>query len=305
MLLTREDIAAVYAGGVAAVSGVIAQLQALSVAQQEQIRAQQEQIAVLSARVKDLEDQAKTTSRTSSKPPSSDGYQRPSRSLWPRSGKAVGGQLGHAGSALSLVAESDQVIVHRPATRERCQAALDGVAAPGYERRQVVDLPPLRLEVSEHRAEAKTCPHCQHTTRGVFPTDVTTTAQYGAGIKALAVYLLTYHLLPYDRTSALLGDVFGHAPAKGTLQTAVETCADGLVAVEEQIKGALIGAEVLRNDEIGVRVHGTLPWVHVTSTARLTHYAVHPKRGSVALTAIGILPAFHGVSAHDGLTAYR
>jgi len=71
---TGENIAAVYAGGVDVVVGVIEQLQAISVAQQEQI-------AVLSARVKDLEDQATTTSRTSSKPPSSDGYRRPPRSL--------------------------------------------------------------------------------------------------------------------------------------------------------------------------------------------------------------------------------
>jgi len=45
--------------------------------------------------------------------------------------------------------------------------------------------------------------------------------------------------------------------------------------------------------------------VHVTSTAALTHYAVHPKRGSTALTDIGILPVFEGVSVHDGLRAYR
>jgi len=135
----------------------------------------------------------------------------------------------------------------------------------------VVDLPPLRLEVSEHRAEEKVCPRCQHTTTGAFPAGVTTTVQYGAGIKALAVYLLPYHLLPYERTSALLGDLCGHSPAKGTLQTAVETGAAGLVAVEEQIKDALIGADVRRNDETGVRVQGTLQWVHVTSTPHLTH----------------------------------
>ena len=305
MLLTREDIAAVYAGGVDAVSAVIEHLQALSVTQQEQIRAQQEQIMALSARVKDLEDQAKTTSRTSSKPPSSDGYARPPRSLRQRSGKAVGGQPGHAGSALALVAEPDQVLIHSPATCAGCQAALDAVAATGYARRQVVDVPPLRLVVSEHRAEEKTCLRCHHTTTGTFPADVTTTVQYGVGIKALAVYLLTYHLLPYDRTSALLGDLFGHAPAKGTLQTAVETCAAGLVAVEARIKAALIDADVLHNDETGVRVQGTLAWVHVTSTSWLTHYVVHPKRGSEAMTAIGILPTFHGVSVHDGLTAYR
>ncbi len=298
MLLTREDIAAVYAGGVDAVSGLIEQMQAVVVAQQEQI-------AVLSARVKDLEDQAKTTSRTSSKPPSSDGYQRPPRSLRQRSGKPVGGQPGHVGSTLALGEEPERVIMHSPATCAGCHAALDAVAATGYERRQVVDLPPLRLEVSEHRAEEKICPQCHRPTTGTFPAGVTTTVQYGAGIKALAVYLLTYHLLPYDRTSALLGDLFGHAPATGTLQTAVETCADGLVAVEEQIKDALRAADVLHNDETGVRVQGTLQWVHVTSTSWLTHYAVHPKRGSDAMTEIGILPTFHGVSVHDGLTAYR
>lgn len=210
MTLTREEMTAVYAGGVEAVIAVIEHLQAMVTAQQEQIEA-------LSARVKELEDQAKTTSRISSKPPSSDGYQRPPRSLRQRSGKAVGGQPGHPGSALSLVAEPDRVIVHSPATCAGCQTALDGVAATGYTRRQVVDLPPLQLEVREHRAEEKMCPQCRHTTTGAFPADVTTMVQYGAGIKALAVYLLTYHLLPYNRTSALLGDLFGHAPAKGTL----------------------------------------------------------------------------------------
>ena len=298
MTLTREEMTAVYAGGVEAVIAVIEHLQAMVTAQQEQIEA-------LSAWVKELEDQAKTTSRISSKPPSSDGYQRPPRSLRQRSGKAVGGQPGHPGSALSLVAEPDRVIVHSPATCAGCQTALDGVAATGYTRRQVVDLPPLQLEVREHRAEEKMCPQCRHTTTGAFPADVTTMVQYGAGIKALAVYLLTYHLLPYNRTSALLGDLFGHAPAKGTLQTAVETCAADLVEVEEQIKDALRQADVLHNDETGVRVHGRLQWVHVTSTPQVTHYAAHPKRGSDAMTDIGILPAFEGISVHDGLRAYR
>jgi len=177
------------AGGVDAVISVIEQLQAV-------VSAQQEHIAALSARVKELEDQAKTTSRTSSKPPSSDGDHRPPRSLRQRSGKTVGGQPGHAGSALSLMAQADRVIVHSPATCAGCQAARDGVAASGYERRQVVDLPPPRLEVSEHRAEAKTCPQCQHITTGAFPADVTTLVQYGAGLKALAVYLLTADVPP-------------------------------------------------------------------------------------------------------------
>jgi transposase len=147
----------------------------------------EEQIVALSARVKALEDRAKTTSRTSSKPPSSDGYQRRPRSLRQRSGKPVGGQPGHEGSALSLVAAPDRVIRYNPAVCATCQASLEDVEATGYERRQVVDLPPLRLDVVEHRAETNTCSRCQQRTTGAFPAAVTTTVQYGAGIKALAV----------------------------------------------------------------------------------------------------------------------
>jgi len=298
MTLTREEIVAVYAAGVEAVIAVIEPLQAL-------VAAQQAQIALLSARVKALEDQARTTSRTSSKPPSSDGYRRRVRSLRQRSGKKPGGQPGHEGHALRLVDDPDQVLTHSPAVCGRCQASLAAVPATGYERRQVVDLPPLQLVVCEHRAEEKTCPVCQTPTKGAFPAGVITTVQYGVGIKALAVYLLTYHLLPYARTSTLLGDRFGQAPAKDSLQTAVETCAEGLADVEAQIKEALAQAEVLHNDETGVRVQGKLQWVHVASTAQLTHYGVHPKRGSAATAAIGILPAFAGTSMHDGWAAYR
>jgi transposase len=54
-----------------------------------------------------------------------------------------------------------------------------------------------------------------------------------------------------------------------------------------------------------VRRTGHLAWAQVASTARLTHYAIQPKRGGEATAAIGILPAFHGISVHDGWAASR
>jgi len=311
MALTREEITAVYACGVDAVTSVIAQLEARITTLEEhlgvqaaQIQAQEQVIATVSAWVKELEDQARTTSRTSSKPPSSDGFVRPPRSLRQRSGQKPGGQPGHVGRALHMVDAPERVIVHSPAVCAGCQRSLADVPAQRYERRQVLDLPPLRLEASEHRAEAKTCPVCAQTTSGVFPAPITRPVQYGERLKALAVYLVSYQLLPYDRASELLADLFGPGPTDGAVCAAVSTCAEALEEVEEQIMDTLGRADVLHNDETGVRVQGKLQWLHVASTAQLTHYAVHPKRGSAASTAIGILPTFAGISVHDGLSAY-
>jgi len=116
------------------------------------------------------------------------------------SGKKPGGQPGHTGHALRLVDAPDTVVRHSPAVCAHCQESLAIAPVQRTERRQVVDLPPLRLVVEEHQAEEKRCPACHQITRGSFPADVRTLVQYGAGIKALAVYLTQDHLLPYDRT---------------------------------------------------------------------------------------------------------
>jgi len=298
MTLSREEIAALYAGGV---EGMISLIELL----QGTLATQQEQIAALSARVKELDDQRHTTSRNSSKPPSSDGYKRPPRSLRQPSGKKPGGQPGHTGHALRLVDAPDTVVRHSPAVCAHCQGSLADAPVQRTERRQVVDLPPLRLVVEEHQAEETCCPACHQITRGSFPADVRTLVQYGAGIKALAVYLTQDHLLPYDRTREVLADLFGQGPTEGAVWAAVQAAATGLEEVEEQIKDALCVVDVLHNDETGVRVGGHLEWLHVASTPQLTHYGVHALRGRGGSAAIGILPRFSGRSVHDGLVAYR
>jgi transposase len=102
----------------------------------------------------------------------------------------------------------------------------------------------------------------------------------------------------------VLSDLLGVHISEGTLASLTERCARHLRAVEEQIKEALVKAEVLHQDETGLYIQGRRCWLHVASTARLTHYAVHPKRGKAALDAIGLLPQFQGTSVHDGWHSY-
>jgi transposase len=170
---------------------------------------------------------------------------------------------------------------------------------------QVQDLPQLRLQVTEHQALHVQCPTCQAVAVGSFPPAVSSRAQYGPRLRAFAVYLVEQQLVPYARVQELLRDLCGVALSGGTLVAWVRAAATTLESVEEQIKAALGRAPVLHSDETGVRQGGHLAWAHVASTARLTHYAIHSKRGRDATDAIGILPAYTGVSVHDGWKPYQ
>jgi len=277
----------------------------------EQVETLLAQNAVLVARVQELEARLAKDSHNSSKPPTSDGLKRQApqtRSLRRRSGRKPGGQLGHRGETLHLVApeQVDVVIAHRPATCASCQQALDPTAPViGRERRQVQDLPPQRLHITEHQTLHVRCAACQHVTAAPFPASVPSRAQYGPHVRAWVVYLVTQQCVPYARVRDLLREGYGAHLALGTLVTWVRHAAHALVPVETALKQALGRAPVLHSDETGVRRNGQLAWAHVTSTPRLTHYAIHPKRGVEATDAVGILPTYAGVSVHDGWTPYQ
>jgi transposase len=123
--------------------------------------------------------------------------------------------------------------------------------------------------------------------------------QYGSGVKATAVYLKNYQFLPYERTCELLGDLFGCAMSEGTLANLIDECHERLEAPVQQIKAQIAQAPVAQFDESGARVERKLWWLHAASMITATRYDIHPKRGTAAMDAIGILPDFGGRAIHD------
>ena len=290
-ILSPQDIRTIYRQGEEAVVALIEGLCS--------------EIESLKHEVQSLKDQVSKNSSNSGKPPASDGFQKPrTSSLRKKGGKKRGGQKGHKGHTLSVVDNPAHTLLHSVETCDQCAAKLDGVPVVDVEKRQVFDIPPLNIEVTEHQVQIKACPDCGAYVKGVFPEGVTQPAQYGNQIKALAVYLNQYHFIPLERTREIFEDLFGHGLSKATILQATARVYEHLEPVEAHIKQSLINADVLNVDESSLSVAGKKHWVHVAATDRLTHYGVHEKRGHKATDAIGILPHYEGRAVHDHWKPY-
>jgi transposase len=260
-------------------------------------------ILELQQEVRDLRDQLAKNSQNSGKPPSSDGLKKP-RSLREKGKRRSGGQTGHEGHTLKMVEQPDYLAYHTVTTCPHCATDLREMAADEIEKRQVFDVPPVRLEVTEHQAEVKRCPGCGRQVKGCFPAGVAPPVQYGPRLKAQAVYLTSYQLLPLARTCELFEDLYGHAPAEAIALEAQAACHMDIRPTLDHIKRELVASALAHFDESGVRVEGCLNWLHTASTQRLTYYAIHPKRGQVGMQAIAILTHFRGRAMHDHWSPY-
>src|SRR6266568_8970589 len=263
-----------------------------------------EPLAQAQARIKDLEDRLAQDSCTSSKPPSSDRLGRLPRSSRRPSGKRPGGQAGHPGHTLTMVEQPDTVLRHRPQVCSQCCADLGAVPGRIAERRQVLDVPEIRLVAHEHQSEAYCCPTCHTTSLGRFPSSVSAPVPYGPHLQALAVYLHQGQLLPTARTCEALAALCGCHIAQATLLQWSELAAERLAPTVERIAELIVASPLQHGDETGIRIYGMLHWLHVNSTRFLTHLTWHESRGRQAMDEIGIWPRFAGRGMHDRFVSY-
>ncbi|AKB48182.1 Mobile element protein [Methanosarcina sp. Kolksee] len=188
---------------------------------------------------------------------------------------------------------------------EECGHNLNNVEVKAYEKRQVFDIPPVNLIVTEHQSQIKICPCCGRLNKAEFPESVNSPVQYGPNIVASAIYFKNHHFIPYKRISELFHDVMGIKISSATIIEAERECFQNLEEFENVIREKLLSSPVIHCDETGMKVHGKRHWLHVASTDKYTCYFAHPKRGSEAIDAMGILPEFKGVAVHDGWKPYN
>jgi len=276
----------------------------LVIALRAHIAVQDARIADQDARIAELERQLAANSRNSSKPPSTDGLAKPApKSLRKKTGRKAGGQPGRAGRTLEQVSGPDEVIRHEPTCCGGCGAdAREGVEV-GATRRQVFDLPPIRIRVTEHQLIARRCA-CGRISTGGAPAGVGAPVQYGPRILAVIVYLYMGQYLSRSRTAKAMSELFSTPVSEGTVSAATAAAGNDLGAFTGQVAARIAGAELAHFDETGFRVESKLHWLHSASTSLFSLITCHRRRGREAMNAAGVLPNFRGVAVHDAWAPY-
>jgi transposase len=263
---------------------------------------QAKQIEKLEKRVHELERQLGKNSNNSSKPPSSDGLRKPTNLRTP--GGKKGAPKGHEGTTLLSIDKPNEVVIHTLSTCAGCACSLDSVDSEDYEKRQVFDLPPPRIWVTEHRAEKKCCPQCGLEQRASFPERINAPTQYGDGFTAWTAYLHAYQMIPLNRISRFFANLTGYRPSEATLLSSLQTMFSVLEEAEQTIRDQLFQKPMVHADETGCQIEGKNNWMHVISDAKWTLLSVHPKRGNQAMDELRFLPHYKGSVVHDCLAAY-
>lgn len=236
-------------------------------------------------------------STNSSKPPSSDPNRK--KRTRAKSDKKAGGQKGHVGTTLKKIDNPDKIKKIKVDRRKLPRANYHHV---GFEKRQVFDIDISRI-VTEYQAEIV---EDEKGNRFVahFPSGVTKAAQYGNGIKAHAVYMSQFQLLPYNRIQDYFADQLQIPISEGSIFNFNKEAFGLLAEYEILAKNELAQSQLAHADETGINIGGKRHWLHGLSNDQWTYYHPHEKRGTDAMNDMGILPRFKGTLCHDHWKPY-
>ena len=221
----------------------------------------------------------KKNSHNSSIPPSKDGC-RPKRtkSLREASGKKPGGQPGHKGKTLEMTGAPDEIVEINPGYCQCCGDPLHGIMGQKEERRQVLDIPPIKAIFTEYQVYSKKC-KCGHTTIPDFPDGINSPVSYGPDIEGLIGYFYARQYMPFARMQEMFNNIFNINISEGGIHYLLGRFADKITPVYEIIRERVQNSKVIGTDETGAKVNGKKHWFWTWQTQKLTYIAHSENRG--------------------------
>jgi len=275
---------------------------------------------LLEERVRRLEEQARQSSRTGSKPPSQDPpktrQQRraearaKAKELLARDAekRSAGGQSGHEGSGRSLLAE-DQVnefVNHYPESCRGCGrefAAAEKVPSRRPGRRQVAELPPITVLVTEHRSHRLRCPCCKNKTTGEFPAAVAA-SPFGPGLQAAVLTLTARNRVSRREMSELARELFGVSLSVGAVDAICQRGSTALAEPHQALVSWVLEAPAVNVDETGWTTAGTARTLWTATIPNAAIFRIAADRHRDRLTEL-LGDRFAGICCSDRWWAYN
>jgi transposase len=268
-------------------------------------------LLALEARVAELEAEnarLRKDSSNSHKPPSSD-IVKPKPPAPPRGKKRrIGGQPGHPRHERAPFPpdQIDRTQEYKLESCPDCGGPLEESDEPPRVIQQV-ELVEKPVIVTEHRALAYWCAHCQKFHYAKLPEEVKAAGLVGPKLTVLVAWLKGPAHASYTTIQTFLADALGVRLSRGQLARAVGKVSRALDAPYAELQEALCSQERLNVDETG---HTRKMWTWCFRALLFTLFKISKSRGSQVLIEMlgkefnGVLGCDRSVRC-DYFSAYR
>ena len=241
-------------------------------------------VSRLEAKIILLEEEIKLlkngrNSKTSSLAPSHDIAKSNSKSLREAFGLKTGGQQGHEGSTLKMVAIADEIKHYRPYFCKACGNSLLNEQSELVSKKQEIELPTLTPKYIEHQSYSCRCTKCGIKTVSELPVHLKGNIQYGASVSALVAYLSVRQYISYNRVAEMMRDCFAIPLSEGTVDNLLDSVAQQAMPIYEIIQKRVEVSKVVGGDETGIKINGSKGWLFTFQTPTLTFLNVSLSRG--------------------------
>lgn len=222
-------------------------------------------------------------SSNSSIPPSKD-ENRPKRgNLREKSGLKPGGQKGRKGNTLKMVETPDLIKEYHPEFCTCCGNSLTDTHSEFFGKRQVYDIPPIEIKVTEHRVYERIC-SCGHKSKASWPTGVDAPVSYGSNITSLVGYFHTRQYIPFKRMQEIFTDIFHTPISEGGIHYLLAKLARKAAPAYQIIKDKLqVTKHAVGSDETGIKVNGDKHWGWTWQTPEATFITITNNRGQKSI----------------------
>jgi len=219
-------------------------------------------------------------SNNSSIPPSKDENRPKRKSLREKTGRKAGGQKGRTGNTLKMVETPDNKEKHIPSFCNCCGNDLSSMPYEFVGKRQVFDIPEIKIKVTEHQVFKRVC-SCGHETTCDFPSEANAPVSYGHNVESLIGYFHSRQYLPFMRMKELLNVVFNLPISEGGIHYLLDKLVRKARPAYDIIKQRLLlsGSNLpVGSDETGVKVGGDKHWAWTWQNEKTTFITITDNR---------------------------